>query len=417
MSTGTPTPGEPIERTSSRVALAFSSIGHTYSHLFAPTFFVVALALEAEMGMTHGEVIALIVLGNMLFGLAAPVSGWLGDKWSPAGMMALYYFGLGSGMILTGLAQTPAQMVVFLSVTGIFGSIYHPVGFAWLVSQVEKRGQALGINGVFGSIGPSVAALSAGVLTDAISWRAAFIVPGVLIVLTGVAFYALLKRDVIHDREIAPHVTHASTKGEVLRVIAVLAITMLCTGLIFQSTSPALPKMFSERLADFGSDGVFGIGALVALVYVVSGGFQIIAGRLCDRYPLKRIYILAFLSQVPFLILAAQFGGGILLFAALVMVAANQAALPVENTLVARYAPKERRALAFGLKFIIAFGFSGLGVWLEGFIYDATGGLHWLFMLLAAVALVGFSTAWLLPDERKPQNMPKDSPAGMQPAE
>src|SRR3989339_275804 len=103
---------------SSRMTLVFSCVGHTYAHLFAPTFFVVALTLENELGMTHGEVISLIVLGNMLYGLAAPLSGWLGDKWSAAGMMALYYFGLGAGMILTGLATSNVQMVVFLSLTG-----------------------------------------------------------------------------------------------------------------------------------------------------------------------------------------------------------------------------------------------------------------------------------------------------------
>lgn len=392
---------------SSRLTLAFSCVGHTYSHLFAPTFFVVALALETELGMTHGEVISLIVLGNMLYGLAAPLSGWLGDKWSAAGMMALYYFGLGTGMILTGLSTSTPQMVVFLALTGIFGSIYHPVGFAWLVSQVEKRGQALGINGVFGGMGPSIAALSAGALTDAFSWRAAFIVPGVLIFITGIVFFVLLKKDIIHDRETVPVAPHQASKSEMMRVIGVLAITMLCTGLIYQSTSPALPKVFSERLIDFAGGGVFGIGAMVALVYMTGGMFQIIAGRMCDRYPLKRVYLLAFISQIPFLVLASQFGGGVLLFAALIMVSANQAALPVENTLVARYAPKDRRALAFGLKFIIAFGFSGLGVWMEGAIYDATGGLHWLFVILAALATVGFTVSWLLPDEPAPQPQPQ----------
>lgn len=392
---------------SSRLTLAFSCVGHTYAHLFAPTFFVVALALESELGMTHGEVISLIVLGNMLYGLAAPLSGWLGDKWSAAGMMALYYFGLGTGMVLTGLSTSTFQMVVFLSFTGIFGSIYHPVGFAWLVSQVEKRGRALGINGVFGAIGPSVAALSAGLLTDAFSWRAAFIVPGVLIFATGILFFVLLKKGIVHDRETVPVAAHQASRGEMVRVISVLAVTMLCTGLIYQSTSPALPKVFSERLIDLAGGGMLGIGAMVALVYMTAGSFQIIAGRMCDRYPLKRVYLLAFISQIPFLVLAAQFGGGMLLFAALVMVSANQAALPVENTLVARYAPKDRRALAFGLKFIIAFGFSGIGVWLEGVIYDATGGLHWLFMMLAAVATVGFAISWLLPDDPAKQPQPQ----------
>lgn len=123
---------------SSRLPLAFSCVGHTYSHLFAPIFFVVALLLEAEFGLTHGEVVTLIVAGNVLFGLAAPLAGWLGDKWSASGMIAVYFFGVGVGMILTGLAQNPFQLMMFLTLTGIFGSIYHPVGFAWLVSQVEN---------------------------------------------------------------------------------------------------------------------------------------------------------------------------------------------------------------------------------------------------------------------------------------
>lgn len=396
---------------SSRLTLAFSCVGHTYSHLFAPIFFVVALTLESELNMTHGEVVSLVVIGNVLFGAAAPLSGWLGDKWSAAGMMAVYYFGLGAGLILTGLSQTPAQMVVALALTGAFASIYHPVGFAWLVSQVEKRGQAMGVNGVFGSIGPSVAALSAGALTDLISWRAAFIVPGALIVATGVVFAWLLKSGAIHDRHTSRVEEHKASRGEVMRAVLVMAVTMVCTGVIYQSTGPALPKVFSERLADIASGGVLGVGALVALVYVVAGSFQIVAGRMCDRYPLKRVYILAFLAQVPFLIMASQLGGGLLLLAALVMVSANQAALPAENTLIARYAPKERRALAFGLKFVLALGFSGLGVWLEGAIYDATGGLHWLFMVLAALAVVGFAVGWLLPDESKPVAHAEPQPA------
>ena len=61
-----------------RLALAFSCPGHAYSHLFAPIFFVVALALEHEFALTHGSAQALIVVGNVLYGVAAPFAGWLG---------------------------------------------------------------------------------------------------------------------------------------------------------------------------------------------------------------------------------------------------------------------------------------------------------------------------------------------------
>jgi FSR family fosmidomycin resistance protein-like MFS transporter len=58
--------------------------------------------------------------------------------------------------------------------------IYYPVGTAWLVRNAANRGRALGWNGIWGSIGLGVAPLVAGALAQMISWRAAFIVPGVL---------------------------------------------------------------------------------------------------------------------------------------------------------------------------------------------------------------------------------------------
>jgi len=392
----------PTPRTA-RWSLAFSCVGHTYSHLFAPIFFVVALLLEAEFNLTHGEVVSLIVAGNVMFGVCAPLSGWLSDKWSASAMIGVYFFGLGAGMVLCGLAQTPVQLMIFLTLTGVFGSIYHPVGFAWLVSQVEKRGTALGINGVFGTLGPSVAALSAGVLSAAFTWRAAFIVPGAIVFATGIAFWVLRQRGIIHDAAIERVGEPTPPKHEVVRTIIVLAVTMLCTGLIYQTSSPALPKLFSERLTAFADDSVLGIGAMVALVYVVAGAVQLVAGRLSDTYSLKALYMLAFVSQIPFLILAAQWTGGGLMIAALVMVSANQAALPVENTLIARYAPKDWRALAFGLKFILAFGVSSLGVLLEGTLYDLTGGFSIIFIVLACIATVGLAVSWLLPSQSKPQ--------------
>lgn len=392
---------------SAKYSLAFSCIGHTFAHLMAPIFFVVALTLESDMNLSHGEVVSLIVLGNILYGVGAPLAGWLGDKWSAAGMMSLYYFGVGLGMVLTSFAQTPLHLAAGLTVTGLFGSIYHPVGFAWLVSQVKKRGAALGLNGVFGTVGPSVAALSAGFLTDTYSWRAAFMVPGVLIFATGLVFFVMMKKGLIHDRPMADEVEHKADRGEIVRAIMVLAVTMLCTGLIYQTLSPALPKLFSDRFAEFtgygAGEGVFGVGMLVASVYIVAGGMQLIVGRMCDRYPLKWLYIGAYFIQIPFFVLASQMGGAVLLVVVFVMVSGNQASLPVENSLVARYAPANWRALAFGLKFILAFGVSGLGVLLEGKIYDLTGGFHWLFVILACLAVVGFCGGWLLPNEQKPE--------------
>jgi len=386
---------------SARLSLAFSSLGHAYSHLFAPIFYVVALALEKDLRLSHGEVIGLIVVGNVLFGVAAPLAGWLGDRWSATGMIGLFFVGTGGGMVMTGLASSPLGIGMGLALTGVFASIYHPVGIAWLVRNAKARGKALGINGVFGGIGPALAAVVAGSLTEFAGWRAAFIVPGAVIVATGAAFYWLLARRVIVESKIDRRQDVPASREDTIRAVAVLAVTLLCTGLIYQATQPALPKIFSERLGDIAGGGVLGVSAFVALVYLVAGGLQILAGHLADRYPLKAVYFACFVLQVPFLMLAASLGGSALVAVAMIMVAINAGSLPAENSLVARYAPSNWRGLAFGMKFVLAFGVSALGVKMEGMLYDLTGGFFWLFVVLGAIAGVGVAAAWLLPSERR----------------
>jgi MFS transporter, FSR family, fosmidomycin resistance protein len=179
-----------------------------------------------------------------------------------------------------------------------------------------------------------------------------------------------------------------------VRAFVVLSLTMLCSGLIYQATQPALPKLFAERVGTLLQGGVLGVSMLVACVYLVSGGLQVLAGHLADRFPMKLVYVVCFALQVPLLMLASGLGGGPLMAVAMLMVSVNVGALPAENGLVASYSPNDRRGLAFGLKFILASGVSGFGVQMEGALYA-------LFVVLAAIAAVGFAAACLLPSERR----------------
>lgn len=397
-----------VPNASARLSLGFSCVGHTYSHLFAPIFYVVVLALEKDMALTHGQAVALIVAGNMLFGFAAPLAGWLGDRWSATGMMGLFYLGTGAGMVLTAFAATPFQIGLGLAVTGLFASIYHPVGIAWLVRNSVNRGTALGLNNMFGSFGPAGAALIAGLLIDISGWRAAFLWPGLVIVATGALFLALVAKGLIVETKTDRRIDPPTSRRDAVRALTVLTVTVLCTGLIYQATQPAIPKLFSERVADL-TDGVFGVSALVAIVYATSGVLQIAAGRISDAVPAKTVYLVCFALQVPLLFLAGVLGGAALVAVAVAMVMINAGGTPAENMLFARYVPSQWRSFAFGIKFIVALGVAGLGVKLEGWLYDLTGGFYVLFAVLAGLAALALTVGSLLPPERpaaKPASVP-----------
>lgn len=385
---------------SPQAAVWFSCVGHSFVHLFGPIYYVVALALEREMGLPYEEVIALAIVGNLMMGAAALPAGLLGDRWSAVGMMSLFFLGTGTAAILTGLARTPFEVLVGYGLIGLFGSIYHPVGIAWLVRNAVNRGKALGLNGLFGGIGPAVAALVAGVLTDLWSWRAAFIVPGAICLVIGVAFVALVRRGAIVETKVDVRPNPATARSDMVRASMILGLTMICSGLVYQATQVGMPKLFEMRTADLTNGGILGVGGMVTLVYLVAGLFQLYAGHLADRHSPKALYLLTYAVQVPLLAAAASLSGLPLLAVAVLMVTLNTAAIPSENILLARYTPEKWRGTAYGIKFVLSFGVSSLSVPMVALFYGKTGGFGLLFVTLAGLALVVALAATLLPGQR-----------------
>lgn len=387
---------------SASVSQWFSQVGHSFSHIFMLLYPTVVIALEPVMGMSYGELLVLMTLGNVLFGVAALPAGWLGDRWSAAWMMVVFFVGTGAASILTGLMSGPLGLAVGLSLIGLFASIYHPVGMAWLVRNAVNRGRALGVNGVFGSLGVASAALIAGVLTDFVHWRAAFIVPGVVSAGLGVALWLLIRSGRVQDTrtDVKPQLQRPN-RDAMVRAFVVLSVTMLCTGLVFQSLSTAMPKIFAERLADLTGGTAAGAGLLVSAVYLFGMVGQYAGGRLADRYSLRRLYIIMYGLMIPTMMLAASLAG-LPLFAAVAMaVLLNTLGIPIENSLLSHYSPEKWRATAFGAKFVLNLGVAALGVPLVAVIRDATGDFYWYFVIMALLAAAIVVVSLALPAERR----------------
>lgn len=383
------------------LTLGFSCIGHAYSHLFTLLYATVVLVLEREWRLSYAELIALSLPMSIMFGLAALPAGWASDRWGATPLMILFYFGVGGGAIIAGLVNTPLAMLLALAVIGSFAAIYHPVGIPWLARHAVNRGRAFGINGIFGSVGTASAALVAGFLGDYVGWRAAFIVPGAICLATGIAFVVALRAGLVVEasEDVAPH--PAPRSADVKRAFFVLSVTMLCTGLMFQTLSVALPKVFDERLGGILNGSLFGIGGMVTIVYSAGALMQVVGGELADRFSLRTVYAVAQIVQVPLTALALVLYNPALVGVAAFMVGLNAMGQPAENALLTRFTPAKWRGRAFGAKFVLTLGVSTVGVALVPVIHELTGSLNALFVVLTGVALIAGASAFLLPNERE----------------
>ena len=325
-------------------------------------------------------------------------------------MMVMFFGGSGVAAIVTGLAQTPLGLVIGLGLIGFFGAIYHPVGMAWLVRHAENRGRMLGWNGVFGSIGVGAGPLAAASLATFYGWRAAFIVPGLVCLVLSLALALLLRGGSVVAAKTDLRPQSEPDTADVRRAFYLLSITMLSTGVVFQALTTVLPKLFEIRLTDLTAGGLLGTGGLVSAVFIASAAFQMVGGMLADRFPMKFVYLLCWVVEVPVLFAATRLFELPLFAASLLCFSMIAISTPIENALLVHYTPSRWRATAFGAKFLLSLGVSALGVPLVAVVYDHTGDFIWLFAILAILAAVIVAAASFLPRDRR-QNRQNSAPA------
>ncbi len=378
--------------------MAYINVGHSFSHLVMLLFPTVVLALEQVWTTPFAELLPLGFAGYLLFGLGALPAGWLGDRWDSGMMMVLFFVGSGAACLLAGFAEGPLSLALALALLGLLASIYHPVALAWVVGTSDRPGRALGVNGVFGAAGTASAALLAGLLTDMISWRAAFILPGLICLVIGLLFWREFRRDacVMHR---TPYRSNRSAPDQAgaKRGLLLMLGAILFTGLIFQMNAVGLPKIFQTRLGDQIGFAATAAGGVVSIVYLISMIGQLLGGYLADRLDERRLYIASYVIQLGLLAVISLTQNVALIALVALAVTVQTGTQPVENCLVAHYTPTRWRATIYGLKFVVALGISALGVPLIAIIYATTGSFDGVFWTMALFSLLIVAIASALP--------------------
>lgn len=390
-----------------QVRFLFLNLGHFMDHLFMLIFAsVAALRLSTEWGMSYAALIPYATPGFVAFGICAIPAGWLADKWNRDGMIAIFFIGIGASSLLAGMANSPLQVAASLILVGVFAAIYHPVGLAMIVQGREKTGIPLAINGIFGNMGVAGAALLTGFFIDHSGWRGAFVAPGVVSILLGALYLLFVRSERQADVE-APGSVLACKKVEpvsvprkmLLRIFGVIFFTTAVGGLIFQSTTFSLPKVFDERLTDLAATATM-VGWYAFLVFSVAALAQLVVGYLVDNHSIRSVFAFVAILQAVFFASMTQLSGVAALLVAIAFMLVVFGQIPINDVLVGRMAHSEWRSRAYALRYIITFSVMASAVPLIAWVHR-TWGFSTLFGLLAAAALLIFVAVLFLPKSQR----------------
>jgi hypothetical protein len=229
-------------------------------------------------------------------------------------------------------------------------------------------------------------ALAAGItatLTAWIGWRGAFLVPAVVCVATGIAYFVMVPDDRNQAPAAAPRPTCGSRCGHDRRVRAVRA-DRHDGGLVFNTVTIALPKVIDERI---GAAFRWSRSAASPRSCSSCGAVaQFTVGRLLEKYPPHLVFAFTWsdavhrrgLGRLCHRLRAA----GALAFA----MAFIYAQVTVNDFVIARYTADAWRARVYAVRYFITYLISGAAITMIAFLHSRGG----FDLVLGTIAVIAF---------------------------
>lgn len=374
---------DPAHETVKWRSIAFLNWAHALDHFVLLIYPTVVISLGVIYQRSYAELIALSTAAFVAFGVFSLPAGWLADRWSRRNMMVLFYIGCGLSLFAAALAPNLVMLAVAMFALGVFAAIYHPVGMAMLIEVSNARGRTLAFNGVCGNLGVALAAGITAVLASWLGWRAAFLIPGAVCIATGFAYLAMVPDDrhKIGKRKASAEVVLSPRTAAAF--FGLYVVISLASGLVFNTTLVALPKLVDERLG--GSLPLIVVGGLATAVFMCGAIAQIAVGRLVERYAAYLLLAIVVALQFFGIVWAANATGTTLMLALAASMAAIYAQVTVGDIVIARYTADAWRGRVYAVRYFLTFVSSGIAVALIALLHSR-GGFDLVLFFIASVA-------------------------------
>ncbi len=161
------------------------SIGHSLTHWYPATFYLLLPLIGRELGLSLSEIGLVMTCQYLAGALSNLPGGALADLVGRKGLlMAFSLFWVGFPYLLIGFTHSYWLLLVCIALVGVGNNLWHPTAIPTLARRFpERKGLVLSIHGMGGNLGDALAPLAIGALLTMFSWREIVVgnvVPGVI---------------------------------------------------------------------------------------------------------------------------------------------------------------------------------------------------------------------------------------------
>ena len=366
--------------------------------------------MSTDLGWGRSHFSFAMALSNLIWGLAQPFFGAWADKKGAARVIVVSGLLYAAGLALMPFSTTPlmldasAGLMVGLGLSGVsFGVILGVVGRAF---PPERRSLALGIASSGGSFGQFLMLPFGQLLISTLGWQTA------LLVLAGTIMATVpLAAAMMEGRRPVATGTQQSLSQALREAGAHSGFWYLTAGFFVCGFQVAFISVhLPAYLLDVKMTPAVGATALALIgLFNIAGSFVAgyLGGRFSKKYLLSGIYLLRAVIIALFLVLPVS-PMSVYLFAAGIGFL-WLGTVPLTNGLVAQIFGVRFVSTLFGIVFLSHQLGSFTGVWLGGYLFDATGSYHLVW--IGSIALGVIAAILNLPIDERPLERLEARPA------
>lgn len=361
--------------------------------------------VSESLGWGRGVFALAIAVQNLMWGLSQPLAGAVADRFGAGRVIAICGALYVLGVYLMAHAATPAELTVSAGVLvglGLSGTGF-PVILAVIGRHVApaRRSLFLGLGSAGGSSGQLLMVPLGQAFLDAWGWSAA------LLYLAGLALLMVPLAGVLAGRPAPGSIAGTpQTLAQAVREAGghggfwLLNAGFFVCGFHVAFIATHLPAYIVDR----GAAARLGAAAL-ALIGLgnIFGSWcsGVLGGHFSKKYLLSSLY-LARAAVITAFVLIPVSDVSILTFATLMGVL-WLSTVPLTSGLVAQMFGVRYLATLFGFVFLSHQVGSFLGVWLGGYVYDATGSYTGVWWVAVALGLGAAVLHWPINDRPVPR--------------
>lgn len=371
--------------------------GHFWIDFYANMLPPLLPMISGLWGLSNSQLALLISVQSLTGNLLQPFLGYLLDKRTGQGLLAVAIAIMALPMSFIYLADNYLAFVILVTVAGLGSSLYHPLGASRSVDGAgSEHALKISVYSGLGSLGFAISPVITAVMVAAwgLKGLSYTIIPGLLWIVLLILFRQSRQHKTVVPQD--EHVKKAVTNGSAgklswqsVKPLLLLSIVVACRSWLITACTYFLPVWMTTGGIDSRLSGLY---VSLFLLAGTVGGF--VFGYIYPHWGAKKLLVTSFILSLllmPLLFVGNHVWLGIIISVfGFVLNGTN----PVTIVMGQKLLPNST-GLASGLTMGMSFGIGGLGTFLTGRWADSLGVVNALYLTALVLIPAGICTIML----------------------